>query len=234
MILVSAIPILILGVTSIFEFTQNSNLEFKQNAITLGKSVEKHVDSKFEAVENIADYIIEKHKFDDSEEDKLSLDNDFTLFKEGNSDIEFCYYYSEHKKDFAMYPQDTMPEDDYTTREWYIKAKEAKGEYAFTDVYKDIVTNENIATISKAIIQNTEKVTEVTQSVNEVTKKKNNIIDEVQNFSAIAEETAGGSEEVSASVKEVSSSIGKFAENAKLLRELSKELGIEIGKFKLK
>lgn len=92
MILVSAIPILILGATSINEFVQNSNSEFKQNGISLGESVKKHIDSKFEAVENIANYIIQKNKFDNSEEDKLSLDHDFTLFKEGNPDIEFCYY----------------------------------------------------------------------------------------------------------------------------------------------
>ena len=185
MILISAIPIFILGVTSIFEFTQNSNLNFEQNGISLGKSVEKHVDSKFKAVEDIANYIIEKHKFDDSQEDKLSLEHDFTLFKEGNSDIEFCYYYSEHKKDFVMYPHDTMPEDDYTTREWYIKAKEANGEYAFTDVYKDILTNENIVTISKAIIQNGEfegvfcidfKLTSIADSISDINYGKKGII----------------------------------------------------------
>lgn len=177
MILISAIPILILGITSIFKFTQNSNLEFEQNGIILRESVKKHVDSKFEEVENIANYIIGKSKFDDSEEDKLSLDYDFTLFKEGNPDIEFCYYYSENKKDFVMYPHDTMPEDDYTKREWYIKAKEANGEYAFTDVYEDIVTKEKIVTISKAIIQNGEfkgvfcvdfSLTSIADSINDV------------------------------------------------------------------
>lgn len=73
MILISAIPIFILGVTSIFEFTQNSNLNFEQNGISLGESVEKHVDSKFKAVEDIANYIIEKHKYDKSNLVEMNL-----------------------------------------------------------------------------------------------------------------------------------------------------------------
>ncbi len=154
MILIAAIPILILGIASILEFTINSNLDFEKNGISLGDSVEEHVNSKFKAVENMVDYIVEKNKFDDSEEDKLSLEKDFELFKEGNPDILFCYYYSEDKKEFVMYPNDSMPEDDYTKRDWYIKAKDAKGEYTFTDVYKDIMTNEYVATISKAIMEN--------------------------------------------------------------------------------
>lgn len=35
-------------------------------------------------------------------------------------------------------------------------AREAKEKYEFTDVYEDIVTKENIVTISKAIIRNEE------------------------------------------------------------------------------
>lgn len=156
MILIAAIPILILGLTSIIEFSITSNQDFNENGIRLGESVKEHVNSKFESVENMVNYIIEKNNFDDSQEDKASLVYDFSLFKEGNPDIQFCYYYSENKKDFVMYPQDDMPEDDYTKREWYIKAKEANGEFIFTDVYTDIMTKEYVATIAKSVINNGE------------------------------------------------------------------------------
>lgn len=156
MILIVAIPILILGLTSIIEFSRTSNGYFKYSGISLGESVKEYMNSKFKSVENMASHIIEKNNFDDSEEDRASLNYDFSLFKEGNPDIEICYYYSENKKDFVMYPREDMPEDDYTKREWYIKAKEANGEFIFTDVYKDIMTKEYVATIAKAIICNGE------------------------------------------------------------------------------
>ena len=156
MILIVAIPILILGLTSIIEFSITSNEDFKHSGISLGESVKEYTNSKFKSIENMASHIIEKNNFDDSEEDIASLNYDFSLFKEGNPDIETCYYYSENKKDFVMYPREDMPEDDYTKREWYIKAKEANGEFIFTHVYKDIITKEYVATIAKAIIRNGE------------------------------------------------------------------------------
>ncbi|WP_315081433.1 methyl-accepting chemotaxis protein [uncultured Clostridium sp.] len=153
MVLVSIIPIIILGFRSISQFSQSSNSEFEKNSTTLTKSIEQSVETKFNNIYTMANYIVDRSTFDDSETTKKNLEWDFQLLKEGNPDVEFAYYYSEKNKDFVMYPNDDMGNDDYTTREWYKKAKAANGQFILTDVYQDIISKNYVVTISKAIIE---------------------------------------------------------------------------------
>ncbi|GAA0076884.1 methyl-accepting chemotaxis protein [Clostridium sp. CTA-5] len=153
MISIAAIPILVLGIASLTEFKISSNKEFEKSGISLGQSVKENVNSKFDIVEEGMDYIINNNKFDDSEESNKKINQDFELFTEGNKDIITTYYYSANSKKFLMYPYDEMPDIDYTTRNWYVKAKEAKDTFGLTDVYEDITTKEYVVTISKTVVK---------------------------------------------------------------------------------
>ncbi|NFG60815.1 methyl-accepting chemotaxis protein [Clostridium sp. CMCC3677] len=153
MISIAAIPILVLGISSLTGFTISSNNEFKKSGISLGQSVKENVNSKFNTVEEVMDYIINNNTFDDTEESNRKINEDFELFKEGNKDIVTAYYYSENSKNFVMYPYEDMPKSDYTTRDWYIKAKEAKDKFGITDVYEDISNKEYVVTISKTVVK---------------------------------------------------------------------------------
>ncbi|MBW6410810.1 methyl-accepting chemotaxis protein [Clostridium weizhouense] len=166
MIGIAAIPILVLGIASLTEFTISSDKEFKKSGTSLGQSVKENVNSKFNTVEQAMNYIINNNKFDESEESNKKINQDFELFKEGNKDIVTAYYYSENSKKFLMYPYEEMPQADYTTREWYVKAKEANGEFAITDVYQDITSKEYVVTISKNVIKDNKLVGVLCADVN--------------------------------------------------------------------
>ncbi|AOR24518.1 methyl-accepting chemotaxis protein [Clostridium taeniosporum] len=154
MILVSIIPIVVLGFSSVSQFSKSSNSEFEKNSKTLMQAIEQNVENKFDTIYTAMNYLSKNNAFDDSEQSKNNLSWDFRTLKEGNSDVEYVYYYSEKNKDFVMYPNESMENDDYTTREWYKKARNANGEIVLTDVYQDIITKNYVVTISKAIIIN--------------------------------------------------------------------------------
>ncbi|MBN1036610.1 methyl-accepting chemotaxis protein [Clostridium botulinum] len=154
MVLVSIIPIIILGFRSISQFAKSSNSEFEKNSTTLTKAIEQNVETKFNNIYTMINYIVDRSTFDDGETTKEDLEWDFQLLKEGNPDVEFAYYYDEKNKDFIMYPHENMSNDDYTTREWYKEAKAANGQFILTDVYQDIISKNHVVTIAKAIIEN--------------------------------------------------------------------------------
>lgn len=154
MILVSLIPTIILGVKSINQFSITSNSEFEKNTKTITQSIEQNVENKFNNISNMINYISQNNEFNESEQSKNNLATDFKLFKEGNPDVDYVYYYSEKNKDFVMYPNDDMGNSDYTTREWYKKAKEANGDVILTEVYEDIINKNYVVTVAKAIILN--------------------------------------------------------------------------------
>ncbi|AOR24517.1 methyl-accepting chemotaxis protein [Clostridium taeniosporum] len=154
MIAVAVIPIFVLGITSILEFSISSDKDFKKSGVSLGQAVDETINTKVNSIETMLNYIITRHNFDNSDIDNNALYEDLKLFKNGNNDIENAYYYSENTKKFVIYPDVDIEEGDYTKKEWYLKAKEANGDFAFTDVFVDMATKQYVATISKAIIEN--------------------------------------------------------------------------------
>ncbi|WP_315081435.1 methyl-accepting chemotaxis protein [uncultured Clostridium sp.] len=153
MITVAVIPIFILGITSIVEFSISSDRDFKRSGVSLGQAVDETINTKINSVETMLNHIITRHNFDDSETDNNALYEDLKLFKNGNADIENAYYYSGNNKKFVIYPDADFEDGDYTKKEWYVKAKEANGNFAFTNVFVDMATKQYVATISKAIIK---------------------------------------------------------------------------------
>ena len=153
MITVAAIPIFVLGITSIVGFSISSDRDFKKSGVSLGQAVDETINTKINSIETMLNHIITRHNFDDSEIDNNALYEDLKLFKNGNVDIENAYYYSGNSKKFVIYPDADFDDKDYTKNEWYVKAKDANGKFAFTDVFVDMATKQYVATISKAIIK---------------------------------------------------------------------------------
>ncbi|GAA0076883.1 methyl-accepting chemotaxis protein [Clostridium sp. CTA-5] len=153
MIIVAAIPIFVLGITSIMEFSISSDRDFKKSGVSLGQAIDETINAKINNTETMLNHIITRHNFDDSELDNNALYEDLKLLKNGNLDIENAYYYSGNNKKFVIYPDANFEDKDYTKNEWYVRAKEANGNFVFTDVFVDMATKQYVATISKAIIK---------------------------------------------------------------------------------
>ncbi|WML35543.1 methyl-accepting chemotaxis protein [Clostridium sp. OS1-26] len=79
----------------------------------------------------------------------------------------------------------------------------------------------------------TEKVDEIKNQTMDINNKKEKVVGQIENISAISEETASATEEVSASTEEINAIMDEFTRYAEQLKDLSAELEIEIGKFKL-
>ena len=87
--------------------------------------------------------------------------------------------------------------------------------------------------ISESIKTLLDEITGIKSAIDETKQKKDDIIIKMQNISAVAEESSASTEEVSAAIEEVSATIAEFINAASKLKELSDNLEVEIGRFKL-
>ena len=154
LIICTLIPIVTLGISSIILFKNSSDNEFKKSAKSIDMGVEQLVNEKFDGIQNIMNIVIKRL---DTYSSKEELEKDLILLAEGDKDIKSTFIYETKSKTTLIYPHVEIPTNlDSTTREWYIKAKEANGQLGVSNVYKDIVTGKNMVTLSKALIINGE------------------------------------------------------------------------------
>ena len=154
LIICTSIPIVTLGISSIILFKNSSDNEFKKSAKSIDMAVEQLVNEKFDGIQNIMDIVIKRLEKNSSKEE---LEKDLILLAEGDKDAKSAFIYETKSKATLIYPHVEIPSNlDSTTREWYIKAKEANGQLGVSNVYKDIMTGKNMVTLSKALIINGE------------------------------------------------------------------------------
>ena len=154
LIICTSIPIVTLGISSIILFKNSSDNEFKKSAKSIDMAVEQLVTEKFDGIQNIMDIVIKRLEKNSSKEE---LEKDLILLAEGDKDAKSAFIYETKSKATLIYPHVEIPSNlDSTTREWYIKAKEANGQLGVSNVYKDIMTGKNMVTLSKALIINGE------------------------------------------------------------------------------
>ncbi|MDB2118826.1 MAG: methyl-accepting chemotaxis protein [Clostridium sp.] len=154
LIICTLIPIVTLGISSIILFKNSSDNEFKKSAKSIDMGVEQLVNEKFDGIQNIMNIVIKRL---DTYSSKEELEKDLILLAEGDKDIKSTFIYETKSKTTLIYPHVEIPTNlDLTTREWYIKAKGANGQLGVSNVYKDIVTGNNMVTLSKALIINGE------------------------------------------------------------------------------
>lgn len=150
MIIVTGIPIALLGMISYAQFLKTSNIEFEKSTMNLSKSVEGNIDMKIKNVEDTLEFLISDNTFNDNEK----LMNDYRLLVESNKEFENIFYYNHDVKNLVMYPDAgiSVDEIDISQRDWYVNAVNKKGEFYVSDVYIDILTSSEIVTLSKAVI----------------------------------------------------------------------------------
>lgn len=91
-------------------------------------------------------------------------------------------------------------------------------------IFKEIISSIGVLT---------EKVDEIKNHTIDINNKKEKVVEQIENISSISEETASSTEEVSASAEEINAIMDEFTRYAEQLKDLSAELEMEIGKFKL-
>jgi methyl-accepting chemotaxis protein len=87
--------------------------------------------------------------------------------------------------------------------------------------------------ILESINEMVEEIKQVQSSIIKTNKGKQEIVSRMQNISAVSEESSASAEEVSATTQEVTAAMSEFANSSIELQELSKQLEVQINKFKL-
>lgn len=154
LILICNIPVAVSGYISYrnsYNILKNKlKVTSEQNISEINKSINNYfavMTSEVSILSN--DYYIKDNLLkNESAEDALNIIKEV---KESNANILSAYYASQSKQMY-IYPQGGIPKGfDPTIRPWYKAALDKKGEVAFSDVYKDVSTNNQIVSISKAI-----------------------------------------------------------------------------------
>ncbi|PRR80283.1 PDC sensor domain-containing protein [Clostridium vincentii] len=154
MIIIAAIPIIILGIYASLTFKNNSQEEFQNSSQTLGKAMIDEIDGVFNSTEVTIDSINSTNIFDGSLENSKKIKEQLAIIEQSNYNYQGIYFAASNKNEFIFSKNEGIPENfDYSSRDWYKKALEAKGEISVTDVFEDVATGENIVSVSKAVIK---------------------------------------------------------------------------------
>lgn len=182
------VPIVLLGLSSIIMFYRSSDREFEKSAESINTAIEQFVNQKFYSVTQVLDATTRKIDQYNSKDEILK---DFAILEESNCDIKYIFYYEVANKELISYPHMDIPNGvDLTTREWFIKAKEANGELGVTNVYEDAISKSHMVTLSKAIIKNGEVVgvlgadidiNSITDSVSQISFGENGLVRIIDN-----------------------------------------------------
>lgn len=148
------ITVTLLSVSAIFQFNSSINNEFDKSSNSLNMSVNQNINSKFTAIEESMDYIIKESKFDNSPESNTNINNMLKTLNESDSSIILAYFYNNNSRNLQIYPYADTSSVNFETRDWYKKAKELNGKFAVTNIYKDSISNSNVVTLCKAVMDN--------------------------------------------------------------------------------
>lgn len=94
-------------------------------------------------------------------------------------------------------------------------------------------TLDSFTSIVNSVEEIIPKIEMISVSTGKINTEKNEIIGKIEDISAISEETSASSEEISASTEEIAGSSEDVANSAGSLGARTKEMMIEVGKFKL-
>lgn len=92
-------------------------------------------------------------------------------------------------------------------------------------------TDTDFKTIYQAMVNISDKFTEMNSSVNDIIQYKNRVLESIENISAVSEESAATSEEVSASTEEQMADTEELANFVKNLSKLASDLSDATSKF---
>lgn len=148
--IVLIVPTIIVGLLS-YSTAKNSVEEemlngFTKNVNLLNSTIDTMLNAKIHDIETFSSM----EAVELNEENKVSLEEQFTHYIDLHPDVQNIYIGSS-SGDFLIHPKEKVSADfDPTTRNWYIKAMEQKGEVVISDPFHSQVTGEYIVTLAKA------------------------------------------------------------------------------------
>lgn len=163
------IPILTLGtmvyknsqkvITERFESTTNQTL------VEINRGLSNYFDDLQRQINIMSDNVNSKEIHEKPEYKPFLMDllNDFY---QSNTDIDSIYLGTKDKKNYSFPEEDSGKDFDPTTRPWYTKALENRGEVVITDFYENLTTKHPIVTIAKTVENNGEVIGVIAMDLN--------------------------------------------------------------------
>ncbi|SMC19588.1 methyl-accepting chemotaxis sensory transducer with Cache sensor [Clostridium acidisoli DSM 12555] len=157
LILICILPVILLGFVSYHESYKILNAKLSTTTNQTLKEINTGIDNYFSVM--ISDATLLSNNYDI---ENLSTHPEFETYansilqevKDSNNNI-LDVYFSDVNKHTLIYPSEQIPSDyDPTQRSWYKDALANSKKAAFSNVYKDAVTNKNVLTISKTVYNN--------------------------------------------------------------------------------
>ncbi len=153
-ILLSVVPILVLGLGSYNKSYDLFEQKFKTDSMQNIEAVNISIDNYFQGMQRQVSMLSKNINVTDIEEKQEYapfLCNLLKEVKESNEDAISLYMGTASKKMYSYPKQDNGKDYDPTTRPWYEKAVQNKGKVAISDVYVDPAIKKTMVSISKAV-----------------------------------------------------------------------------------
>lgn len=146
------IPIIVLGVISTVVTINHNKKNFNFNSNTLSNIGEDIINNEINYYKDILSSLSSSNEFTNIDKDKDNLRNQFKLIKNCDKNI-LNIYFADTQGNLIQFLDGEIPKGfDPRKREWYEKAKSNPNEYFIENPYVDTMTNKNIITISKSVI----------------------------------------------------------------------------------
>lgn len=146
------IPIIILGIMATMLTIKSNNKNFEFNSNTLSNIGENIISNEFNYYKDILNSLTESNEFIDINKEYDSLRKEFKLLNQSDENILNIYFANTDGKIVQLLDNEIPANFDPRESEWYKKAEENKNEYLLQNPYVDIITNKNVITISKGVV----------------------------------------------------------------------------------
>lgn len=146
------IPIIILGIMATMLTIKSNNKNFEFNSNTLSNIGENIISNEINYYKDILNSLTESNEFIDINEEYDSLRKEFKLLNQSDENILNIYFANTDGKIVQLLDNEIPANFDPRESEWYKKAEENKNEYLLQNPYVDIITNKNVITISKGVV----------------------------------------------------------------------------------
>lgn len=154
-LLLTNIPLLIVGAISIFQTIDISNSHLQLNGSRLVEIGANIVDDQIMRYQAIVDKVIEESEFDVANDPELtSLQNNINMLSKTDQDIINIYFVGENREFIHALDFELDANVDLREVDWYDKSKNLGGQFSYDEPYLDEFTNEMTMTIYKAVIKN--------------------------------------------------------------------------------
>ncbi|MBN1070401.1 methyl-accepting chemotaxis protein [Clostridium botulinum] len=146
------IPIIILGIMATMLTIKSNNKNFEFNSNTLSNIGENIISNEINYYKDILNSLTESNEFIDINKEYDSLRKEFKLLNQSDENILNIYFANTDGKIVQLLDNEIPANFDPRESEWYKKAEENKNEYLLQNPYVDIITNKNVITISKGVV----------------------------------------------------------------------------------